>query len=51
MKISDLQRKLIGQALNDAIRDGAPEPDWTDSREIDRLVNAVVEVLKTETQS
>lgn len=37
----------IGQALHDALTDdtAAPQPDWFDAREIDRLVDAVMPVL------
>jgi hypothetical protein len=34
-------REALGQILSDAIRDGAPNPDYCDAREIDRLVDAL----------
>jgi len=47
MKLTEDERTRIGQALNDAIAEGAPEADYTDSREIDRLVDAVAAVLES----
>ncbi|MYM34871.1 hypothetical protein GTP38_11025 [Duganella sp. FT94W] len=38
-------RDLIGQAISDEIAAGAEQPDWCDSREIDRLADAVLAVL------
>ena len=46
VKVSAQLRSRLGQALNDAIRDGASESDWCDPREINRLVDAVAEVLE-----
>ncbi|MRW84572.1 hypothetical protein GJ698_10795 [Pseudoduganella sp. FT26W] len=37
-------RDLIGQAISDEIAAGAEQPDWCDSREIDRLADAVLAV-------
>ncbi len=47
MKLTKAERHRIGQALNDAIADGAPNTDWADSREVDRLVDAVATVLES----
>ena len=44
MKVSAQLRSRLGQALNDAIRDSAPT--GFEHREIDRLVDAVVDVLE-----
>jgi hypothetical protein len=41
----DSLRDLIGQAISDEIAAGAEQPDWYDSREIDRLADAVMAVL------
>jgi hypothetical protein len=41
----DNLRDLIGQAISDEIAAGAEQPDWCDSREIDRLAGAVIAVL------
>jgi hypothetical protein len=41
----DSLRDLIGQAISDEIAAGAEQPDWCDSREIDRLADAVMAVL------
>lgn len=41
----DNLRDRIGQALNDEIESGAESPDWCDSREIDRLADAVMKVI------
>ncbi len=38
-------RDGIGQAINDAIASGVDNPDWCDSREIDRLADAVIDYL------
>lgn len=38
-------RDQVGQAINDEIQRAAPEPDWNDSREIDRLADAAMLVL------
>lgn len=43
--LHDNLRDLIGQAISDEIAAGAEQPDWCDSREIDRLANAVMAVL------
>lgn len=39
-------RDLIGQAINDEIQRGAPQPDWCDSREIDRLAEAALKAIE-----
>lgn len=41
-------RDLIGQAISDEIAAGAEQPDWRDSREIDRLADAVLVALRAE---
>lgn len=41
----DNLRDRIGQAISDEIANGVPNPDWFDSREIDRIADAVIEVL------
>jgi soluble cytochrome b562 len=41
----DSVRDQIGQAINDAIASGAPQADYCDSREIDRLADAVLAVV------
>lgn len=43
--LHDSLRDLIGQAISDEIAAGAEQPDWCDSREIDRLADAVLAVL------
>lgn len=43
--LHDNLRDLIGQAISDEIAAGAAQPDWCDSREIDRLADAVLAVL------
>lgn len=43
--LHDNLRDLIGQAISDEIATGAEQPDWCDSREIDRLADAVLAVL------
>jgi hypothetical protein len=43
--LHDNLRDLIGQAISDEIAAGATQPDWCDSREIDRLADAVLAVL------
>ncbi|MYN42459.1 hypothetical protein GTP55_24260 [Duganella sp. FT109W] len=43
--LHDSLRDLIGQAISDEIAAGAEQPDWCDSREIDRLADAVLTVL------
>lgn len=43
--LHDNLRDLIGQAISDEIAAGAEQPDWCDSREIDRLADAVMAVL------
>jgi hypothetical protein len=43
--LHDSLHDTIGQAINDEIASGAETPDWCDSREIDRLADAVLRVL------
>lgn len=43
--LHDNLRDAVGQAIHDAIMDGAPEPDWHDSREIDRLADAALKAI------
>jgi hypothetical protein len=43
--LHDSLRYNIGQAISDAMQGGAETPDWCDSREIDRLADAVMLVL------
>lgn len=38
-------RDAVGQAISDEIASGAEQPDWCDSREVDRLANAAMLVL------
>jgi hypothetical protein len=38
-------RDQIGQAIKDAIASGAPQADYCDSREVDRLADAVLAVV------
>lgn len=45
MNGNDRLRERVGQALHDAIQSGAPQPDWNDAREIDRLADAAVAAL------
>ena len=42
----DNLRDQIGQALNDAIASGAPQADYCDSREVDRLADAVMPLVE-----
>jgi hypothetical protein len=48
-ELGELQRARLrdrmGQAIADAINNGAEEPDWHDAREIDRLANAAYEAI------
>lgn len=37
---------MIGRAIHEAIQSGAPDPDWNDSREIDRLADAAMSALR-----
>ncbi|MRW88804.1 hypothetical protein GJ699_02260 [Duganella sp. FT80W] len=46
--LHDNLRDLIGQAISDEIAAGAEQPDWCDSREIDRLADAVLAALRKE---
>lgn len=48
--IHDNLRDIVGQAISDAIQRGAPEPDWHDSREIDRLADAALKALLQATE-
>jgi hypothetical protein len=43
--LHDNLRDQIGQAINDAIAAGAPRADYCDSREVDRLADAVLVIL------
>lgn len=43
--LHDNLRDQIGQAINDAIASGAPQADYCDSREVDRLADAVLAIL------
>jgi hypothetical protein len=39
-------RDQLARAISDEIRAGADEPDWNDSREVDRLAEAALKVLQ-----
>ncbi|MEE8206884.1 MAG: hypothetical protein V3T82_08035 [Nitrospinaceae bacterium] len=41
-------RDRIGFAIKKAMDSGAPEPDYDDAREIDRLADAVMEEFEDE---
>lgn len=49
MNQEETLRLKIGQAIHDAIVDGAPNADYNDSREIDRLVDAVMDGINSHT--
>lgn len=44
---SMMLRERVGQALHTAIQSGAPDADWNDAREIDRLADAAIAALTT----
>jgi len=44
--MSNELRDQVGRAIHDAIQSGTTNPDWNDSREIDRLADAAMTALR-----